>query len=524
MMFGLVFLSNKAVYIPPCLLFTPTSLMYTPFLPALRRMVAPMGSGVRRARASAAALTLSRIEDHLGRAFDPELLQNSAAKEHSRRRLYSLACIFWSWIWQILQAGASCREAVRQRQALGVLRGRRPVSGGTAAYCRARGRLPLLWLQKMFAASVRAVEKVRGAAPVLLQGRRLKFVDASTVRLPDTPKNRTAYPSARHQGAGPGFPLLYLSVLFCAATGALLAVATGNCHQGEGRLFLSLCCHLLPGDILTGDRAYGSFVMTAWLQSRQVDLIARVSTGSRRVDFRRVLRKLAPADALFRWTKPGRPSALLTRAQWQALPPTLTVRILRRRMGKKGFRTKEITLVTTLTDPVLYPADELFAAYLLRWRLEMGFDDLKTTLGMESLSCRSPQLVERELLCYLTASNLLRWLMLQAARHTGVPLQRLSFKGTLDAFRQWCTAEVQLSGPHKRSRQRRLRRSFLDAVGADIVPERPGRREPRAVKKRSKYDALNKPRHLYRERPGRNQRRIRARAKKKSLTENVLLK
>jgi hypothetical protein len=497
---------------------------HTPFFPALRRMLAPMRSPSRRARDSAAALTLARIEDRLGPALEPGLLQKPAAKACSRERLYALGCLFWSWIWQILQAKASCRETVRQIQALRALKGRRTIKGGTAGYCRARARLPLPLLEKVFAGSARAAQKAAPARRAALQGRRLRIADASTVRLPDTPPNRAAYPAPKHQGDGPGFPLLYLSALFCALSGALIAVATGNCHQGEWRLFLTLRAHLAPGDILCADRGYGNFVMAAWLQSLKADLIARVPTGARRVDFRSVRRRHGRGDALFVWRKPPRPSPLLGRDEWRALPAALTVRLLRHRVTRKGFRTKEITLVTTLLDPVLYPAHEVLAAYLLRWRLELCFDDLKTTLGMETLTCKSPPLAARELLCYLTAHNLLRWLMLQAAHRGEVPPERLSFKGTLDAFRQWSIAQVQIGGPHKKRRQAQLWLHLLETLAADKVPHRPGRREPRAVKKRSKYPPLQKPRRLQRDPLSRNQRRVRATAKKKLLETGLLLK
>src|SRR5436190_6334304 len=148
-----VFLSNRAVYIPPC--FRSLN-MDTPFFPALRRMLAPMRSPARRARDAAAALTLARIEDRLGPALEPGLLQKPSAKACSRERLYGLGCIFWSWIWQILQAGASCREAVRQIQALRTLGGRHRTKGGTAGYCRARARLLLPLLENVFAGIARA--------------------------------------------------------------------------------------------------------------------------------------------------------------------------------------------------------------------------------------------------------------------------------------------------------------------------------------------------------------------------------
>ncbi|HWB04211.1 MAG TPA: hypothetical protein VG796_14380 [Verrucomicrobiales bacterium] len=142
---------------------------------------------------------------------------------------------------------------------------------------------------------------------------------------------------------------------------------------------------------------------------------------------------------------------------------------------------------------------------------------------METLTCQSPPLVARELLCCLTAHNLLRWLMLQAAHRGRVSPERLSFKGTLDAFRQWSIAHVQLGGPHKKSRRAQLWLHLLQTLAGDKVPQRPGRREPRAVKKRSKYPPLKKLRRLQRDRPSRNQRRVQARAQKKLLEERLLL-
>lgn len=149
--------------------------------------------------------------------------------------------------------------------------------------------------------------------------------------------------------------------------------------------------------------------------------------------------------------------------------------------------------------------------------MEMCLDDLKTTLGMERLSCRSPELLKKELLVFLTAHNFLRWMMAQAAQGGSVDLERLSFKGTLDAFRQWTAALVQLRGARNRGQRAVLWRKFLLTLSADLVPSRPGRQEPRAVKKRSKYPPLTQPRSQYVDRWSRNQRRRAATAKKKHL-------
>jgi hypothetical protein len=496
--------SIEAVYIP--------LYMKTPFFPALRPCLAPMGSRTQAAVRSLAQSTLLQIQERLGPALDPKLLQKPAEKEHSRQRIFSLTRTFWCWIWQVLQGNTSCREVVRQVQALFAVFTEAEVDEGTSAYCRARKKLADQLLQKAFEFSHRSAEK--HAAPArLLQGRPLKMADGSGLRVADTSENRKAFPPSKNQYPKPSFPILKIVALFSAASGAIMAKAIGSFRQSELRLLMSLRQALQPNDIVGGDRHFGCFVLAAWLRNLSVDLIARLSS-MRSVDFRKALQGLGPRDGLFLWRKPAKASPLLSPEPWAALPEQMTVRIIRTRIERTGFRTRELTVVTTLLDAQLYPAQEILSAYLKRWRLEMCLDDLKTTLGMELLHCRSPQLLEKELLIFLTAHNLLRWIMAQAAQLGEVELERISFKGTLDAFRQWTGALVQLRGARKKGKRARVWRQFLETLMADLVPLRPGRKEPRAVKKRSKYPPLNKPRCQYTDRWSRNKRRCVARAKK----------
>jgi len=399
-------------------------------------------------------------------------------------------------------------------QALFALHDAGPVDEGTSAYCQARGRLPLTLLEAAFNASFKSAER---AAPLpakaMLQNRPVRVVDGSGSRLSDTLANRAAFPPSDNLPAATGFPFLRLVVLFSLASGALLAQATGSLHVGELRLWYSLLSSLLPGDILLADRAYGHYVVAALLQGVGVDLIATVPTRSRKVDFRRTKKHLGPHDALFVWKKPAKPSAFLELAQWQALPKEITVRMIRISLERKGFRPQHLTVVTTLLDAALYPKTEIAATHARRWRLEMTLDDLKTTLGMEKLSCLTPALIEKEFLVFLIAHNLVRWLMAQAANHGGVNLDCISFKGSLDAFRQWSHALAQRRQRHRRTK---LWRQLLDTLVADALPLRPGRHEPRAVKKRSKYPRLNLPRNQFKGRWSRNKRRRIATAKRKS--------
>lgn len=487
--------------------------MHTPFLPSLRHQVAPMGSRIRAATRSLSPSTLLQIEERLGPALKDGLLKKPATKAHSRERIFSLARTFWCWIWQALQANTSCREVVRQVQTLFAVFSDKQVDEGTSAYCRARKKLAAALLEKAMVSSARSAE---GLAPRsrLLQGRPLKFVDGTGLRVADTDKNRAAFPRSKNQFAKPSFPIMKVVALFSSLSGAIIARAVGSILQSELRLLMGLRPALAPGDILGGDRHFGSYVLAAWLQGLKVDILARLATRARHVDFAKALQLHGPQDGLFVWRKPARRSPLLTAEEWDALPAEITVRILRTSIQRPGFRTSELTVMTTLLDAALYPREEILSAYLRRWRMELCLDDLKTTLGMEMLHCQSPQLLASELLVHLSAHNLVRWMMAGASQLGGVDPDRISFKGTLDAFRQWSAGVVQVRGPGKKKKQASVWRKFLLTLAADLLPLRPGRQEPRAVKKRSKYPVLNKPRRQYIDRWSRNRRRRVANAKR----------
>jgi hypothetical protein len=180
----------------------------------------------------------------------------------------------------------------------------------------------------------------------------------------------------------------------------------------------------------------------------------------------------------------------------------LAVRIVRVQLEVRGFRTKSITLVTTLVDARTYPARELAALYARRWHIELWFRDIKTSMGMEVLRCKSPEMAHKELEMFFIAYNLMRCLMATTSVANDVPMERLSFKGTVDATRQFSAAIAQA---RSRKKQKQLMVQLLEAIARDQVPERPGRSEPRAVKRRPKPFAwLTRPRHLFKETPHKN--------------------
>jgi hypothetical protein len=462
--------------------------MHTPLFPAFRARLAALG---RRTVPTLRQATLAQLQQHLRDFLPPPLLAAEEAGPNSRERVFSLRLTFECFLWQMLQPKTSCREVVRQVQALGRLNGWRPVDEGDSAYIQARQRLPRERLEKALAATAQAARARAGHASAL-QGRPVKVIDGSTAQLADTPENQRRYPQPATQKAGCGFPVLKLAVLFCLNSGVVLEVFLGSLHYHDLRLFRQLWDRLKAGDILLGDRAYGEYTTLAALPRGGVDVVARLHQ-MRKVDFRKA-RRLAKNDGLFVWAKPWQQSEILTPTEWAHLPAQITVRIIRFTVTMR-CRRRRVTLVTSLLDPVAYPAHELAALYARRWRLELCLRDLKTTLGMDQLRCKSPDMAEKELLAYLVAHNLIRCVMAEAIAQYSVALERISFKGTVDALRQYSAAIAQ-------ARNRKMRRLLWDDLllnlVRDLAPLRPNRQEPRAVKRRPKsYPLLNQPRRRF---------------------------
>jgi hypothetical protein len=463
--------------------------MHTPFLPAFRSRLAALG---RRTVRSLRQSTLGQLQDQLRDLLPAPLLSSEEDGPNSRERDFPLRLTFECFLWQMLKPRTACREVVRQVQALRTLHGLPPISEDDSAYIQARLRLPKERLEKALEATAQTADRRVGQSP-RLQGRPIKVVDGSSTQLADTPDNQQRYPQPRSQKPGCGFPLMKLVVLFSLGSGAVLNVLLGSLHYHDLRLLRGLWDQLNKGDILLGDRAYGEFTTLAGLPQQGVDVLARLHQR-RQVDFRKAHR-LGQNDGLFVWTKGCQQSEILSPNEWDLLPAQITVRIVRFTTTIRGFRSRRVTLVTTLLDAELYPAEELVALYARRWRLELCLRDLKTTLGMEQLRCKTPEMAEKELLAYLVAHNLVRCVMAEAVATQRVELERVSFKGSLDALRQFSDA---ISRAPNRKLRRQLWDDLLLALARDLVPLRPNRTEPRAVKRRPKpFPLLNRPRRKF---------------------------
>lgn len=436
--------------------------------------------------------SLHHLENLLAGRLDPALLAPNPSHTNSRRRLYPPHLSFLAFLDQILNPNASCREAVRQIRAYYRKDPDAPrLDQDCSAYCQARARWSLDELVEIRRSLADHTVGQPGLPPHLPQ-RSLKVIDGTSLNLPDTPANRQAYSQSKDQKPGCGFPLVRLVALFSLETGAVLERAWAPYTTSENALSQQLWPTLQRGDLLLGDRNFGSWSAIAALQQRGVDTIFRLH-ASRNHDFRRGL-YLRRHERLILCAKPRNKPANLTAPQWADLPERLTLRLVRFRVPTAHGRSKKITLLTTLTDPLLWPLELLAALYARRWHIELYFDDIKTTLHLDMLSCLSPAMAHKELEMHLIAYNLIRSLMGETACVCHVPLDRLSFKGTLDTARQYSHTLAQIPRSHRQLRQA-VYADMLAVIAEDLVPQRPDRFEPRCRKRRPKrYPLMTQPR------------------------------
>lgn len=463
----------------------------------------PLWSGLfatqlRRLRTATGA-TLHQFEALCADCIPRHRLAPQDDHAHSRNRCWNLRLVFWTFFWQVAQAGSSCREAIRQAQTLCRLSHQTIPPDETSPYCQARAKLPMERLEQIQHDLVTDAEQTM-AARDLWCDHRVQVVDASTVTVPDTPANQQAWPQQSVQKPGCGFPIVRLVGLFSLATGLFTAWVTGSWLQHELVLLQQLWDYLSVGDVLLGDRGFSGWAVLAQCHVRRVHAVFRVH-GARTIDWRRG-KRLGRDERLVCWVKPKRCPKYLSAEQWALLPSALDLRLVRFHICAKGFRTHTVILVTTLLDPHRYPVAALARLYRRRWDMELSLRHLKTTLQMEHLSCKNPDTVVRELWMHLLVHNVVRRLMCEAARRGRVRLDRVSFAGALAAARRYGEALLQ-------ARSRRQRRELLAdmyrVLASDLVPDRPGRREPRARKRRPKpYPLLTCHRSRFREIPHQN--------------------
>jgi hypothetical protein len=365
-----------------------------------------------------------------------------------------------------------------------------------SAYCEARKRLPLEALQVLVArCTSRMMESARDSGRWL--GHRLFIVDGSSFSMPDTAELREHFGQHGSQREGCGFPVAHWLALVHFGSGLLRKTLTSPLRTHDMGPTSRLHPSLEADDVLLGDRAFCSFVHVALLAAQRVHAVLRIhqrvvvsfrphrkhampGRGKKRGSQKglprsRWLRKLGPQDQIVEWFKPEHRPAWLSEAEFAALPDTLQVRELRYRVSRPGYRTREVTLVTTLLNAAVYTAEELAKAYRLRWTIETSFRHIKSTMKMDVLHCRTLDGVLKELTMFVLVYNMVRMTMLEAAKRQQIEPDRISF---VDALRWLRNAQPGDELPKLK-----------------VNPSRNDRYEPRVRKRRPKsYPLMTQPR------------------------------
>jgi hypothetical protein len=406
-----------------------------------------------------------------------------------RNRIYTPWITLGMFLSQILSSDQSCGDALERFQKYRNDCGLLPVADNTVSYCEARQRLPeeVVWdLARRSGQSIHAKADVEW----LFQGRPVKLLDGSTVVMPDTEANQVEYPQSRSQKPGLGFPIARILLVISLAVGTVLEAAMGpykGKQASELGLLRQISGQLQPGDIALADRFFCSYWVITDSQARGVDVVFRLHQ-TRKTDFRRG-RRLGPDDHIVTWPKAQRPD-WMSPAEYATMPKELKLREIRVRIKDRKKRTREIVIATTLLDATKYTASALGDLFRQRWHAELDIRSLKTTMRMEMLRTKSPEMVRKEVGMHLLAYNLIRGVMAEAARGRDMQPRELSFNGARQTVRAF--EETHFYEPKKIAADFPL---LLDLISQKRVGDRLDRHEPRAIKRRPKpYHLITIPR------------------------------
>jgi hypothetical protein len=364
-----------------------------------------------------------------------------------------------------------------------------------SAYCQARNRLPLQVVEHLINRVSQHLDD-SGHTP-RWHGHRVLLEDGTGFSMPDTPELQAAFGQPGNQRPGCGFPVAHMLALFDANAGFLRDVLIHPLRTQDIAHAAELHPRLQPDDILVGDRGFCSYVHLALCLQANVHAVFRMHQR-KIVDFRphrprarkgdakgrpksRWLGRLGTCDQIVAWRKPPWAPKWMMLEQYEQLPDEIVVRELRIRLRESRHRVREITLATTLLDPQKYPADDIAGLYRQRWQVEVDLRDLKTTLGLDVLKGRKLDTIHKEVRIFVLVYNLVRLVMLDAARRQRVAPHRISFIDALRALQ-----------PPKPARK------WPDLI---INLVRPCRLEPRCIKRHMKeYDLMTRPRDELRKR------------------------
>ncbi len=484
----------------------------TPFLPGIPTK---LDGRTRRSQLEAIREKIKKLRGEtiadLGILFSDilpvELLHE--AQNDIRSRVFPEVITFWAWISQLLESNASCAKALTLVQNWYDSASLPSPAFDTSAFCRARGRLSYRFLDVVEAHSL-SYSEARIEPHHLWYGHRLKAIDGTSVKLLDTPANQMEYPQPSNQKPGCGYPVMGVTGVLDLATGRIEKHAVGNFREHDAKGLYNLCGHFGQDDLLIADRAYASYELMGLLLAGGTQSVMRLHQKREgKLDWRRG-RRIDADSRLVTWTKPPKPgSSGITEEEWAALPNTMEVRLVRTKGTGRDGKERTLYIATTLIDAEAYPTEEIALLYAERWKIEVKFRDIKTTMKLEVLRVKSPKMAHKSMRMACNCYNLVKALQLEAVRGEPVVMDEIGFKGTLDVVNEFRSQFRRLQNKPRLLAARMV--ALTKRILERIFRIRPGRSEPRATKLRPKpYQYLTKPRSEFREIQHRNHYRAAA--------------
>jgi len=395
-----------------------------------------------------------------------------------RDRVFNPTTTIWGFLSQVLSDDHSCRDAVVRVIAHQAASGARVCSPNTASYCNARSRLRTDVLRTL---TMRTAHELQAGTQQEWKwnGRNVFIADGSHVSMPDTPQNQAKYPQPPTQQPGLGFPLARLSVLLSLATGAChdLAMAPyAGKGTGEKTLLRQMYDSLKPGDVLLADALFDDYFIACELRQRGIELVARAHY--QRVQTQTVQSR--PDGDVIVWQRPNKPHGMKGE-QYRTYPKTLLMRQMSVDARDKDNRVERFNVITTILDAAI-DGGQIGKLYERRWDGEVDIRSIKSTMRMDILRCKTPEMVQKEIWAHMLAYNLLRTVIAVAAAENGIEPRQVSFKGAKQVVTAFAP-KLEAARPKDRAA---LLDAMLTAVAYYRVGNRPGRWEPRAWKRRPK--------------------------------------
>lgn len=413
--------------------------------------------------------------------FLKTIIKDTSLKHKStykyRERIYTPIETLSMFVSQCLNQDTSCQNIVNKL----ALKRKEKTSVSTSAYCQARNKLEtsaISSLTKQIA--IKDATKVDNSWK--FRGRDVYLIDGTTLTMPDTKKNQEIYPQPKWHKEGLGFPILRVVAIISLDTGSVIDATVGSLKgkgSGEQGLLRSMLGQFKKGDILLADAMFSTYSLLSYVIEHDIDIVfVQNGARSRRTDFTKG-EILGDNDHIITIKRPKETPEWMNEEEIATRPQEIRIREIK--VGGK-------TLITTMMCPKKTKSKTIKDLYKERWNIEVDFRNIKITLGLDSLKCKTPEMAVKEMWTYFLGYNLIRSLMLKSAIYNKTIPRKISFKHSLQLYLSYLE-----------NTQNKNYNKLLKLIGEKVIGNRAGRMEPRAIKKRHNgFSLLMKPRNIAR--------------------------